>query len=300
MALMTCYPYSFYAQSYKPIVCWADSISHYKEAIEFFPSTSPVNADYLNNAYNLALACLEGRQQYEVGERLASQALVRASAVADSSIHCGYLFSFLAKFYEQRGDTIMPDHFHRKAQIISLRHQAKEEHPDSVDIYNDRITSRFEQLDYVKQFYDKKRHLYIEELDDLCGMVYNSGNYFETLWLAEQVLTLAHVPIVDDSLGICMNARTRLPACYAATRQFDKLELSIKEAVDYSKRFPEKAPSESWLYYSVGCGLAVKNYYDEAMIYFKKARNKSIPSDKDWNDELKQVMKACKQKQQKK
>lgn len=272
---------------------WTDSILTYKNVLDAFPCNAPLTDEYLENAVNLCLACTQGQQQYELGEKVAAKALFRALAIADSNYYCGILFSFMALFYEHKGDTIMPPHFHRKAQKIGLKNTIRNDYKDSVKIYDDRINSLIQQMDYLRQLSSKHAPAYFECLSEYFTMVCRSGNIYEIIYLGENILKSVSKLEITVEGDFCGKVYANLPYCYAAKGEIEKAEQMLSFALNYYEKHPKNAVNEAWMLYSVASGLAAREDYDEALQFLHRAKKKVTKKDDEWKPELTELLRIC-------
>lgn len=137
------------------------AIIDYKTALSSFPDDAFPNQDYMEANYELC-ELLSKTKQYDEGEKYATHALVRGMAQADSCFASSLMFSQLAKFYEEKGDTIMPNHFHQKAQELGIRYNILTNKPDSMDIYTEatRDASTIESFKRPQYILSKSQQLF--------------------------------------------------------------------------------------------------------------------------------------------
>lgn len=249
------------------------AITDYKTALSSFPDDAFPNQDYMEANYELC-ELLSKTKQYDEGEKYATHALVRGMAQADSCFASSLMFSLLAKFYEEKGDTIMPNHFHQKAQELGIRYTIFTNMPDSIDIYNKRLLEKRQLLNHSKDSIS-----YLVNLSDYLEWVSYSGNIPETIWLGERILQLAQRYAQTQS-ACYYSTYYFLTFNYALQGNLEKLEELYPKAKAYYALFPEERISETLLSSNIANGLMENSHYNEALTYLKSARA-SIRKDKD-------------------
>ena len=273
----------------------ADSIRYYKQKLDAFPANSPASEEYLYMALSLCDACKEA-DSIALGEQTAATALVRGSALADSCWQAAALFSMLAYFYEQRGDSIMPEHFHKKSQVLMIRNSILKYHADSVDYYNQRLAQELEMLHQQKHLFCRKNKNYAYMRDEFCAMVSQSYNALETIHFGEQQLQLVRDSAFLSTEDVCGETYFRLIYTHALLGNLDRVQALVEEAKSYYQRFPKKWATEAFLWFQIGSGLYEYGNYSAAQSYLLKAKKLSVKADQAWQDELKQLIKQCKRK----
>lgn len=270
----------------------ADSIRYYQQKISKFPSDAPATEEYLDAVMSLCVACYKA-DSVVLGEQMAATALVRGSALADSCWQAATLFSTLAYFYEQRGDTIMPQHFHNKSQVLMMRYAILKEHADSVEYYNQRIEQVLNMRHQQKHLFSRKNRKYAYLNDEFCATVSSSCNTMETIYLGEQQLKLVRDSafLADDN--VCSETYFRLIYSHALMGHLDRAMTLLEEAKEYYRRFPREGISESFLWWQVGEGLFNYGDYAQALSCLQNAKKLSTDVDKPWIDELKKTIKQC-------
>lgn len=249
------------------------AIADYKTALSAFPDDAFPNQDYMEANYELC-ELLSKTKQYDEGEKYATHALVRGMAQADSCYASSLMFSLLAKFYEEKGDTIMPHHFHQKAQELGMRYSILTSVPDSIEIYNERLLQKQQVLIHSKDSIN-----YLSNLSDYLGWVSGSGNIPETIWLGERILQLTQR--YAQTKSICYyGTYYHLLYNYALQGNIEKLEELYPKAIEYYNLFPDEMVSESSLSINIANGLMENYHYKEALPYLKSAKS-SIRKEKD-------------------
>ena len=266
---------------------------YYQQALDAYPLSIPLTQEFLSNAANLCWGLIDD-ECYEQAEKQAARYLVRGSSLADSCLYSSALFSVLAKCYEQRGDTIMPMHFHDKAQELAIRYHILTTKADSIAIYNDRL-DRFKQtMNAVKARFSKKMPNYLLMLNEYCDMIAQAGNLHETIYLAEKTITLATNMHMDYLDGAC-DAYFYLLYSYASNKQLHEAERALLPAVEYFSRFPQKQVNEAVLLYQIGLGLMDSEQYPEAISYFERTRKLWNVNQQEYRKMIPQLIKQCKE-----
>lgn len=255
----------------------AASVDSCRQAFAAWPATAPPTQAYLEAALDLVVACQQA-QLWDEAEQVASRALVRATALADSCLEPALLFSRLATCYEQRGDSIMPRHLHRKSQVLSLRHAVLTQHADSFDIYCKRMDEWFKQMENVRKQYGEASAEYMDALSGLAvTLQVNGENTREALLVGEQALDVARRGglLQDNRQGVAFalsDVYTLLLYCYAALDLSGRGEALWPVALDYHHRHPELDVPDAYLYYMVGCGHAAAQRTAVALEWLRRAR----------------------------
>lgn len=264
------------------------AIADYKTALSAFPDDVFPNQDYMETNYELC-ELLSQTKQYEEGEKIASHALVRGMAQADSCYASSLMFSLLAKFYEEKGDTIMPNHFHQKAQELGIKYNILTNNPDSIDIYNQRLLENRQLLNHSKD-----PSIYLANLSNYLAWVSKSGNMPEAIWLGERILQLAQQ---NELLQSNYHYLTYfyLACSYAVLGRIDKLNEVYPRAKAYYKQYPKEGITNAFLCINIADCLMSKWHYKEAIRYLKKART-SIRKyqEEDLIPKINEMMNLCK------
>jgi len=267
---------------------------YYQQALDAYPLSIPLTQDFMSNVANLCRGLIEDKC-YEQAEKQAARFLVRGSSLADSCLYSSMLFSVLAKCYEHRGDTIMPKHFHGKAQELGFRYHILTTKADSIAIYNDRI-DRFKQtMNAAKARFSKKMPNYLLMLNEYCDMIAQAGNLHETIYLAEKAISLATEMNMKHLDGAC-DAYFHLLYCYAFNKQLNEAERALHTAVEYFSRFPQKQVNEAVLLYQIGLGLMDSGQYSEAISYFERTRRLWNANQQEYREMIPQLIKQCKER----
>lgn len=244
----------------------------YRKAFDVYPANIAPNQDFLKAAYSLCNTYYEAAD-YANCEKYAANALVRSTAVVDSCFSSSGLFSLLANVYEHRGDTIMPQRFHQKAQELSIKYTILTEHPDSTELYNQRIAEQQNNIHNAWHTFSKNNTSYLYLMSEYYDMVTYSGNMFETIYLGEYILDMAkkHDMANDPSIYTIYD---RLLYNYAVNDEKDKVESLLPDATSYYSRFPYGNITEAYLYYNIGAGFAGSMKYKLAEKYYNLAKKK--------------------------
>ena len=278
-------------------VNWDDSIRHYQQQYEAFGEIDKPTTQYMETALALAFACKEG-QQYELGERIAARALVRGSFLADSCWQASSLFSLLAYFYEQRGDTIMPHHFHTKSQMLGIRNSIITQMPDSFEIFIKRVEYLVNMMDGSKGIFSHDHPAYLAFLNDYYWWVGQSDNILETVYLGEQILQMARDYHLTDQAEMCYGPYYWLLYAYPLYDEPDKAMALLPAAIDYYKRFPMNNITEADLYAQLGMGLMDGEYYKDALLFLEEAKKRAYQRNSKWEEEINQAIKRCKKQKE--
>ena len=269
------------------------AITDYKTALSAFPDDAFPTQEYMETNYELC-CLLDKTQQYAEGEKIASHALVRGMAQADSCYAASSLFSLLANFYEQRGDTIMPSHFHQKAQELGIKYSIMTEMPDSIEIYNERLSQKQQLLANSFRLLSKTDNSYLANLSDYLVWVSNSGNIFETIYAGERILKL--VQQYDQTKSNCYySTYFYLLYNYAVQGNLEKLEELYPKAKAYYELFPNESITESLLSLNIANGLMENYHYQAAMTYLKRSKSSIRKNrDEDLIPQINEMMNECK------
>lgn len=250
-----------------------EAIDNFINALKAYPPNAFLDQEYLGTTYDLC--CLfEQMQQCYIGEKYAAHALVRAQAVVDSCFFSSGLFSYLAKSYENRGDTIMPLRFHLKAQELSIRYNILTSEPDSVEIYNERLNNMLRLLHYSRKDFSDTDPSYLRILSDYYVWVSRAGNLPEAIWLGEYIMKNAQKYSIDED--ICLyNTYYYLLYNYAVYGKINELQNLYHHAVKYYSLYPDKTITESILCLGIANGFMESSRFKEALEYLKIAKLKN-------------------------
>lgn len=249
------------------------AIDNFINALKAYPPSSFLDQEYLGTTYDLC--CLfEETKQFQVGEKYAAYALVRGQAVVDSCFFSSGLFSYLAKSYENRGDTIMPLRFHLKAQELSIRYNILTNEPDSVEIYNERLNYMLRLLHYSSHDFSNTDPSYLRNLSDYYVWVSKAGNLPEAIWLGEYIIKNAKKYSFDEDMCL-YNTYYYLLYNYAVYGKINEVQKLYPQAVKYYSLYPDKTITESILCLEIANGFMENNRFKEALEYVKIAKQKN-------------------------
>ena len=273
----------------------ADSIIYYRQKLDAFPANALATKEYLQTALSLCVACKEA-DSIALGEQTAASALVRGSVLADSCWQMAALFSMLAYFYEQRGDSIMPEYFHQKSQALMIRNSILMNHADSVEYYNQRLANEMGILHQQQHLFCRKNKNYAYMRDEFCAMVSRSDNVLETIHVGEQQLQLVRDSAFLSTEDVCGETYFRLIYAHALLGNIDRAQALVEESKSYYQRFPREWATEAFLWFQIGCGLYDYGNHSTAQSYLLKAKKLSVKADQVWQNELRQLIRQCKRK----
>lgn len=254
-------------------------IENYKKAIESYPISVIPDLQYMEDACVLC-QLLYQTKQYEIGEHYAEKALVRGTAIVDSCDYSARLFSLLAEFYVQKGDTIMPFKFHRKSQELSIHYATLIQYPDSADFILQRLDNLYNNIHYQKHRFSKENTSYLNLMCQYMTWVSNSGNALEAIYLGETILEEA-IKLQLEFEPCVYSLYYDLAYNYARTSGFvgndtaSKLELLYPKAAKYYAKFPQMGISESLLAGRIADGFMENACYKEALYYAEIAKMKA-------------------------
>ena len=212
MMSVTCLPKNWQGKE----INLTDSIRHYQQKLGEFSDNAQITEKYLAAALSLCSVCQEA-DSIALGEQTAATALVRGSALADSCWQAAALFSMLAYFYEQRGDTVMPEHFHKKSQVLMIRNAILKHHADSVEYYNRRLNDLLNMRYQQQCLFSRKNRNFAFLADECCAMISDSGNTLETIHVGEQQLKLVRDSAFLATEDVCSETYYRLICAHAMT-----------------------------------------------------------------------------------
>ena len=189
----------------------------------------------------------------------------------------------------------MPKHFHDKAQELGFRFHILTTKADSIAIYNDRL-DRFKQtMNAAKARFSKKMPNYLLMLNEYCDMIARAGNLHETIYLAEEAISLATEMNLNHLDGAC-DAYLHLLYCYASNKQLHKAERALLPAVEYFSRFPKKQVNEALLLLQIGLGLMDSKQYLEAISFFERTHKLWNTNQQEYREKTHQLIKQCKER----
>ena len=278
---------------------WDAAIEDYKKAYELFPSSEPADCDFLETADGLCWSYME-LDRYDEAERVASKALVRGLAVADSCDDSSVLFTDLALCYERRGDTIMPKFFHEKSQKLGIYRYQLQNNPQSIDQLKRQMEIIFEGMNNQRAYFTRNHPNYFQLMCQYFHMVFTSNNVWEMVWLGEQLLTTVRDSSLMEIEGLDPIFHGLLFG-YSAKGELEKAEALLPEALSYFNQFPDLQIDEGMLLFQIGCGLMEDWKYEDALKYFRKGERKmSKKNRQELKQELEDRKKFCESKTKKK
>lgn len=274
------------------------AIENYKRAVDSYPMSVIPDLQYMEDACVLC-QLLYQTKQYNVGEHYAEKALVRGTAMLDSCDYSAHLFSLLAEFYAQKGDTIMPVNFHRKSQELSIRYATLVQYPDSADFILQRLDNLYSSIHYQKHRLCKENTSYFSLICKYITWVSDSGNALEAVYLGETTLAEATKLQLDFSPCI-FSLYYDLAYNYARISSFNdkdasnKLESLYPKAVKYYAMLPQMKISESLLAGRIAYGFMDNACYSEALRYAKLAQQKADSFvDSDFMNGIINIINSC-------
>lgn len=233
-----------------------DAARDYFYAWMAFPDTVAPTQEYLAVACNYCGICYDLKYSQPLAEYVARKSLLRASNIVNDCFASAELFSLLAGFYELRGDTIMPSHFHRKSQELSIKYYIRSTVPtDSLDIHFKRLKNLMERIDNNKQQFNRDLPDYLIWLDILSSQVSAAGNNRESIYLAEYIVQTVRDSMLFDLSNHVFDAYYTLIYSYAVENRLEQALDLLPEAEAYYDRKPEAHITKAVLYYSIGQGL---------------------------------------------
>lgn len=249
---------------------YASAIPYLRKAYDAYPTNVAANSDFMENADYLACSYLD-QKQYDEVERIAAEALVRGASLNDSFPAAVDLFTVLAESYEQRGDTIMPPHFHRKSQELSILYTSQQYQPDSVERIYNRLILLYDAIDQERRFFSREHPGYLMLQNNYLNMIAYSGNISESIWLGEQILQTARDSLLDKEPWM-IDTYFNLLYAYAGDDKMDRCEALLPDAkrclASTAKHPLEK---DGILYYFIATGLMDDIRYEQAITYFNLA-----------------------------
>lgn len=260
------------------------------------PTTAAAAEEYLTEVWEQALP-LYRQNDYAGTRQLLQTALVRVAAVVDSCATAPPLFSLLAECYEQQGDTIMPERFHRKAQELSLFYDAIMQHPDSTEVYKQRSRQRVAEVHSCLHPVGPATYEQINNISVLSLFLVQADNAAEVVWLGERALRLAREAGLEHS--DCLDVHAYLLYGYAALGEGERAEALLPDAQAYYRQFPERS-TDAFLYYALGYGYMQADEQARALFWFEKVlKDKSIAVDPSLREEVETIIKEVKANQRK-
>ena len=172
--------------------------------------------------------------KYDEIEQLLGSELVKASGIADSCVHMSYLFSTLAFAYEQLGDTIMPEHFHHKAQELAASYEGIMAGPDSTEVYRQRMNTLHDFIKQSKTTFSKKNLAYLELMNQLADAMFYYGNTLEVIHIGKTILKLASDSLASNEM-IVGSIYVPLLSSYSWENNMDSVNNLLPDAIAFYK-----------------------------------------------------------------
>lgn len=255
----------------------AQAASDLHKAYLLFPDTATPTQEYLWVAYHCCQAFYD-KKSYWLGEYIAEKSLLRCLDIVNDCFASAPLFTLLAEFYEQRGDTIMPRHFHRKSQEISIKQYYHFYIPsDSLPVYYKRLQNLFNGIDNYWPIFSRRNPELLFTLDELNHYVWESGNEKETIYLSEYITKTARDSMLLESSWGWFHSFAYLLHAYAKQNQLEKALDMLPEVEAYYARYPDSHITKSLLYFAIGLGLFDSNgKKTEEVIYYLNLAKKGL------------------------
>lgn len=238
---------------------------------------------------------LRSRGEYEAIKQLLGHELVKASEIADSCVHSSYLFSTLALAYEELGDTLMPDHFHYKAQELAATYQGLLAGIDSVEVYRLRMHTLQEFVNQTKTKFNREDIGYLVYMNQIASEMFYFGNTLETIYLGEKVIKLAADSLVTDDKEIG-TIYAQLLSSHSWENNMERVNQLLPIAVQFYNKYPELGENEASLNLYIAQYAIDRNDYKSALPFLEKAED----TEKDKQSErylyIKDLIRLCKEK----
>lgn len=269
-------------------------------AYETYPDTVAPTQIYLSVVRDLCQVMYDRKLFLKTrwGERIAEKALMRCMSIVNECEVSAELFSLLAGFYELRGDTIMPQHFHRKSQELSVKYYYKTVVPaDSLELYYKRLASLMKRIDESKSFFNRNTPEYLVWLEELNNQVFSSGNSKETIYLSEYILQTARDSMLLDRPDIMFMAFVNLLYAYAENNELEGALAMLSEAEAYYARYPNEHITKYVMYYYIGLGLYYgKMIQTEKVVYYLQLAQEGLSKEfhSDYLSLSNQILESCK------
>ena len=230
--------------------------------------------------------------KYDEIEQLLGPELVNASGIADSCVHMSYLFSTLALAYEQLGDTIMPEHFHHKAQELAVGYEGIMAGPDSTEIYRQRMNTLHDFIKQSKTTFSKKNLAYLELMNQLADAMFNCGNTLEVIHIGKTILKLASDSLVSNEM-IVGSIYVPLLSSYSWENNMDCVNKLLPDAIAFYKLYPQYGENEATLNLYIAQYAIERNAYITAIPYLRKAEKTETDKKSDRYNHIKEMIKLC-------
>ncbi len=230
--------------------------------------------------------------KYDEIEQLLGPELVRASGIADSCAHMSYLFSTLALTYEQLGDTIMPEHFHHKAQELAAGYEGIMAGPDSTEIYRQRMNTLHDFIKQSKMSFSKKNLAYLELMNQLADAMFYYGNTLEVIHIGETILKLASDSLLLNEM-VVGSIYVPLLSSYSWENNMDRVNKLLPEAIDFYKLYPQYGENEATLNLYIAQYALERKAYATAILYLRRAEKTEIDKKGERHRQIKEMIKLC-------
>ena len=230
--------------------------------------------------------------KYDEIEQLLEPELVRASGIADSCAHMSYLFSTLALTYEQLGDTIMPEHFHHKAQELAAGYEGIMAGADSTKIYRQRMNTLHDFIKQSKMSFSKKNLAYLELMNQLADAMFYYGNTLEVIHIGETILKLASDSLLLNEM-VVGSIYVPLLSSYSWENNMDCVNKLLPEAIDFYKLYPQYGENEATLNLYIAQYALERKAYATAIPYLRRAEKTEIDKKGERHRQIKEMIKLC-------
>ena len=230
--------------------------------------------------------------KYDEIEQLLGPELVNASGIADSCVHMSYLFSTLALAYEQLGDTIMPEHFHHKAQELAAGYEGIMAGPDSTEIYRQRMNTLHDFIKRSKTTFSKKNLAYLELMNQLADVMFYCGNTLEVIHIGETILKLASDSLVRNEM-IVGSIYVPLLSSYSWENNMDRVNKLLTDAIAFYKLYPQYGENEATLNLHIAQYALEREAYATAIPYLRRAEETETDKKSNRYRHIKEMIKLC-------
>lgn len=230
--------------------------------------------------------------KYAEIEQLLGPELVKASGIADSCAHMSYLFSTIAIAYEQLGDTIMPEHFHHKAQELAASYEGIMAGSDSTDIYRQRMKTLHDFIKQSETTFSKKNLGYLEFLNMLASEMFYCGNTLEVIYIGEKILKLASDSLVSNE-KVVGTIYAPLLSSYSWENNMERVNQLLPDAIAFYKLYPQYGENESTLNLYIGQYAIDRRDYATAISYLRKAEETEKDKKSERFGQIKELIRLC-------
>lgn len=230
--------------------------------------------------------------KYDEIEQLLGAELVKASGIADSCVHMSYLFSTLALAYEQLGDTIMPEHFHHKAQELAASYEGIMAGPDSTEIYRQRMNTLHDFIKQSKTTFSKKNLAYLELMNQLADAMFYYGNTLEVIHIGKTILKLASDSLASNEM-IVGSIYVPLLSSYSWENNMDCVNNLLPDAIAFYELYPQYGENEATLNLHIGQYALERKAYATAIPYLRRAEKTETDKKSDRYNQIKEMIELC-------